>query len=98
MSIDQGSAQIGYGPAKHDPQGLLMSQLARDALAIVLAGGRGRRLGPPTHWRAKPAVPVGGKVRLIDFLLSNFVNSGGRRIGILTQYKAPSLIRHVQRG
>src|SRR5438105_2133784 len=59
MTIDQESAQLGYGPAKHDPQGLLMSQLARDTLAIVLAGGRGSRLGPLTDWRAKPAVPFG---------------------------------------
>ena len=56
MTVDQESAQLGYGPAKHDPQGLLMSQLARDTLAIVLAGGRGSRLGPLTDWRAKPAV------------------------------------------
>jgi glucose-1-phosphate adenylyltransferase len=98
MTIDQRSAQIGYGPAKHDPQGLLSSQLARDAFAIVLAGGRGSRLGPLTEWRAKPAVPFGGKFRIIDFALSNCVNSGVRRIGICTQYKAQSLIRHVQRG
>ena len=75
-----------------------MSQLARDTLAIVLAGGRGTRLGPLTDWRAKPAVPFGGKFRIIDFSLSNCVNSGVRRIGICTQYKAQSLIRHVQRG
>jgi glucose-1-phosphate adenylyltransferase len=98
MIIEQESAQIGYGPAKRDPQGLLMTQLARDALAIVLAGGRGSRLGPLTDWRAKPAVPFGGKFRIIDFSLSNCVNSGVRRIGICTQYKAQSLIRHVQRG
>ncbi|HEY2863429.1 MAG TPA: glucose-1-phosphate adenylyltransferase [Casimicrobiaceae bacterium] len=75
-----------------------MTQLARDSLAIVLAGGRGTRLGPLTDWRAKPAVPFGGKFRIIDFSLSNCVNSGVRRIGICTQYKAQSLIRHVQRG
>src|SRR5450756_287255 len=98
MTIDQESVPLGYGPAKHDPQGLLMSQLARDALAIVLAGGRGSRLGPLTEWRTKPAVPFGGKFRIIDFSLSNCVNSGIRRIGICTQYKAQSLIRHVQRG
>src|SRR5881227_141463 len=98
MSIDQGSAQIGYGPAKHDPQGLLMSQLARDTLAIVLAGGRGSRLGPLTDWRAKPAVPFGGKFRIIDFSLSNCLNSGIRRIGIATQYQSHSLIHHLQRG
>ncbi len=98
MSIDQRSSALGYGPAKHDPQGLISSQLARDAMAIVLAGGRGSRLGPLTEWRAKPAVPFGGKFRIIDFALSNCVNSGVRRIGICTQYKAQSLIRHVQRG
>ena len=64
----------------------------------MLAGGRGTRLGPLTDWRAKPAVPFGGKFRIIDFALSNCVNSGIRRIGICTQYKAQSLIRHVQRG
>src|ERR1700688_4394186 len=98
MTIDQESAQRDYGPPKHDPQGLLMSQLARDTLAIVLAGGRGRRLGPLTDWRAKPAVPFGEKFRISDFSLSSCVNSGVRRIGICTQYKAQSLIRHVQRG
>mgnify|MGYP001564321219 CR=1 FL=1 len=72
--------------------------LALDALAIILAGGRGSRLAELTDWRAKPAVPFGGKFRIIDFTLSNCVNSGVRRIGICTQYKAQSLIRHVQRG
>jgi len=72
--------------------------LARRTLALVLAGGRGARLGPLTDWRAKPSVPFGGKFRIIDFTLSNCVNSGIRRIGICTQYKAQSLIRHVQRG
>src|SRR3954465_4669921 len=71
---------------------------ARSTLAIVLAGGRGVRLGPLTDWRAKPAMPFGGKFRIIDFALSNCVNSGIRRIGICTQYRAQSLIRHVQRG
>src|SRR2546423_15305465 len=98
MTIDQESIQLGYGPAKHDPQGLLMTQLARDALAIVRAGGRGSRLAPLPVWRPKPAVPFGGKFRIIDFSLSNCVNSGVRRIGICTQYKAQSLIRHIQRG
>src|SRR5437660_3295110 len=98
MSIDQGSAQIGYGPAKHDPQGLLMSQLARDTLAIVLAGGRGSRLGPLTDWRAKPAVPFGGKFRIINLSLSNCVNTGVRRTGICKHYKAQSLNRHAQGG
>ncbi|HET9045373.1 MAG TPA: glucose-1-phosphate adenylyltransferase [Casimicrobiaceae bacterium] len=74
------------------------ARLTRSAVAVVLAGGRGTRLGPLTDWRAKPAVPFGGKFRIIDFALSNCVNSGIRRIGICTQYKAQSLIRHVQRG
>src|SRR5436189_4061540 len=98
MAKEQRSVQIGYGPTKREPQGALMSALARDTLAIVLAGGRGSRLGPLTDWRAKPAVPFGGKFRLLDFSLSNCVNSGVRRIGICTQDKAPGLIRHVQRG
>jgi glucose-1-phosphate adenylyltransferase len=67
-------------------------------MAIILAGGRGTRLGRLTDWRAKPAVPFGGKFRFIDFPLSNCVNSGIRRIGVCTQYKAQSLIRHVQHG
>ncbi len=75
-----------------------LRNLAHDTLAIVLAGGRGSRLAELTDWRAKPAVPFGGKFRIIDFALSNCVNSGVRRIGICTQYKAQSLIRHVQRG
>src|SRR5207249_690775 len=70
----------------------------KSALALILAGGRGSRLEQLTDWRAKPAVPFGGKFRIIDFALSNCVNSGIRRIGICTQYKAQSLIRHVQRG
>ena len=75
-----------------------VSRLTRDTLALVLAGGRGSRLCELTEWRAKPAVPFGGKFRLIDFPLSNCVNSGIRRIGVLTQYKAHSLIRHLVRG
>jgi glucose-1-phosphate adenylyltransferase len=76
----------------------LVSQITRSTMALVLAGGRGSRLEQLTEWRAKPAVPFGGKFRIIDFTLSNCVNSGIRRIGICTQYKAQSLIRHVQRG
>jgi len=72
--------------------------LTRNTIAMVLAGGRGSRLEQLTDWRAKPSVHFGGKFRIIDFTLSNCVNSGIRRIGILTQYKAQSLIRHVQRG
>jgi glucose-1-phosphate adenylyltransferase len=72
--------------------------LARDAMAYVLAGGRGSRLMELTDRRAKPAVYFAGKSRIIDFALSNAINSGIRRIGIATQYKAHSLIRHLQRG
>src|SRR5436190_1940783 len=94
----QAAARLEYGAVKHDPHGPLITQLSRDALAIILAGGRGSRLGPLTDWRAKPAVPFGGKFRIIDFALSNCLNSGIRRIGIATQYKAQSLIHHLQRG
>src|SRR5262244_4139786 len=72
--------------------------LARSAMALVLAGGRGSRLQELTDWRAKPAVYFGGKFRIIDFALSNALNSGIRRIAVATQYKAHSLIRHMQRG
>ena len=75
-----------------------VSRLTRDTLALIMAGGRGTRLQHLTLWRAKPAVPFGGKFRIIDFPLSNCVNSGIRRIGVLTQYKAHSLIVHIQHG
>lgn len=74
-----------------------VTALTRNTLALVLAGGEGSRLRELTEWRAKPAVPFGGKYRIIDFVLSNCVNSGIRKIGVLTQYKSHSLIRHVQR-
>jgi glucose-1-phosphate adenylyltransferase len=70
----------------------------KSTYAIILAGGRGSRLHQLTAWRAKPAAPFGGKHRIIDFALSNCVNSGIRRIGVATQYKAHSLIRHLQQG
>ena len=76
----------------------LVSRLTRDTLALILAGGRGSRLKQLTDWRAKPAVPFGGKFRIIDFPLSNCMNSGIRRIGVMTQYKSHSLIRHIQLG
>ena len=72
--------------------------LARSTMAYVLAGGRGSRLMELTSFRAKPAVYFGGKSRIIDFALSNALNSGIRRIAVATQYKAHSLIRHLQRG
>ena len=74
------------------------NRLAQQTMAFVLAGGRGSRLQELTEFRAKPAVYFGGKSRIIDFPLSNAVNSGIRRIGVATQYKAHSLIRHLQRG
>ena len=74
------------------------SQLTHRTYGIVLAGGRGRRLHQLTDWRAKPAVPFAGKLKIVDFVLSNCVNSDIRRIGVLTQYKAQSLIRHIERG
>jgi glucose-1-phosphate adenylyltransferase len=75
-----------------------VSRLTRNTLALILAGGRGSRLKQLTQWRAKPSVPFGGKFRIVDFPLSNCINSGIRRIGVLTQYKAHSLILHIQRG
>ena len=75
----------------------IQSPLARDAMAYVLAGGRGSRLMELTDRRAKPAVYFGGMSRIVDFALSNAINSGIRRIGVATQYKAHSLIRHMNR-
>ncbi|MBU6193679.1 MAG: glucose-1-phosphate adenylyltransferase, partial [Burkholderiales bacterium] len=72
--------------------------LARRTIALVLAGGRGSRLKQLTDSRAKPAVYFGGKFRIVDFALSNCLNSGIRRIGVITQYKSHSLLRHLQRG
>ena len=75
-----------------------VSRLTHNTLAIILAGGQGSRLKELTSWRAKPSVPFGGKFRIIDFPLSNCVNSGIRRIGVATQYKSHSLIQHIQQG
>jgi len=75
-----------------------LSRLTRGTLAIIMAGGRGERLRHLTEDRCKPATPFGGKFRIIDFALSNCVNSGIRQISVLTQYKAHSLIQHIQRG
>lgn len=75
-----------------------ISNLTKRTVAMILAGGRGSRLKNLTDWRAKPAVQFGGKFRIIDFPLSNCINSGIRRINVATQYKAQSLIQHVQRG
>ncbi|WP_137718558.1 glucose-1-phosphate adenylyltransferase [Methylobacillus flagellatus] len=75
-----------------------ISALTKNTVALILAGGRGSRLKNMTDWRAKPAVPFGGKFRIIDFPLSNCMNSGVRRIGVVTQYKSHSLMQHIQRG
>ncbi len=81
------------------PEELALSlDLPKRAVALVLAGGRGSRLKSLTERRAKPAVYFGGKFRIVDFALSNCLNSGIRRIGVITQYKSHSLLRHVQRG
>jgi glucose-1-phosphate adenylyltransferase len=78
--------------------GRYVSRLTSGTLAVIMAGGRGERLRDLTAHRCKPATPFGGKFRIIDFVLSNCVNSGIRQISVLTQYKAQSLIQHVQRG
>ena len=75
-----------------------ISHLTASTVAFVLAGGKGARLKALTDWRAKPGVPFGGKFRIIDFPLSNCINSGIRRISVVTQYKSHSLQRHLQRG
>jgi len=75
-----------------------ISRLTRKTLAVVLAGGRGSRLGPLTDWRTKPAVPFAGKFRIVDFTLSNCVNSDIRKACVLTQYKSHSLIQHLMQG
>lgn len=75
-----------------------VSRLTKNTMALILAGGRGSRLYELTNWRAKPALYFGGKYRIIDFPLSNCVNSGIRKVGVLTQYKAHSLVRHLIRG
>ncbi len=75
-----------------------ISVLTKNSIALILAGGRGSRLKDLTKWRAKPALQFGGKFRIVDFPLSNCINSGIRRIGVVTQYKAHSLIQHIQHG
>ncbi|GGD67323.1 glucose-1-phosphate adenylyltransferase [Lacimicrobium alkaliphilum] len=75
-----------------------ISRLTRDTYALILAGGKGSRLHELTEWRAKPSVHFGGKFRIIDFPLSNCINSGIKKIGVATQYKAHSLIKHLMRG
>jgi glucose-1-phosphate adenylyltransferase len=79
-------------------QGRFVSLLTRETLALIMAGGRGSRLQQLTLYRSKPAVHFGGKYRIIDFTLSNCINSGIRKVGVLTQYKSHSLIQHLQSG
>jgi glucose-1-phosphate adenylyltransferase len=85
-------------PAARLNSGRYVSRLTSGTMAIIMAGGRGERLKELTVGRAKPAAPFGGKFRIIDFVLSNCVNSGIRQIAVMTQYKAQSLIQHVNRG
>jgi glucose-1-phosphate adenylyltransferase len=87
----------GDGMSQQD-KSRFVSLMTKNTYAMILAGGRGSRLHQLTDWRAKPAVPFGGKFRIIDFVLSNCVNSGIRRIGVATQYKSHSLLQHIQRG
>lgn len=81
-----------------DKAARFVSRLTHNTLALVLAGGRGSRLGALTDWRTKPAVPFGGKFRIIDFTLSNCLNSDIKQVCVLTQYKSHSLIQHMLRG
>ena len=85
------------GVEKNDPL-MLARQLPIKSVALILAGGRGTRLKDLTNKRAKPAVHFGGKFRIIDFALSNCINSGIRRIGVITQYQSHTLVQHIQRG
>ncbi|OGS91935.1 MAG: glucose-1-phosphate adenylyltransferase [Gallionellales bacterium GWA2_60_18] len=98
MNTEVSRVQRKYLPAPGETASRFVSRITKNTYAMVLAGGRGSRLHQLTDWRAKPAVPFGGKFRIIDFVLSNCVNSGIRRIGVATQYKSHSLIQHMQRG
>lgn len=96
--MDPLSTSAKRTPSKQVSPKRYVSRLTQSTLAIIMAGGRGERLKHLTDNRCKPATQFGGKFRIIDFVLSNCVNSGIRRISVLTQYKAHSLIRHLQRG
>ncbi len=98
MNAELGYLQKKYHVAMENTAPRFISRITKNTYAMVLAGGRGSRLHQLTDWRAKPAVPFGGKFRIIDFVLSNCVNSGIRHIGVATQYKSHSLIQHIQRG
>ena len=100
MKFDNATAYLASAveePVQTHSDPRFVSRLTKSTLALVMAGGRGSRLGPMTQWRAKPAVPIAGKFRIIDFSLFNCINSGIRRIGVLTQYKSHSLIQHLQK-
>ena len=98
MSSNQFNERRKVSIKQEPPSDRFISNLTKNTVAIILAGGRGSRLKNLTDWRAKPAVQFGGKFRIIDFPLSNCINSGIRRINVATQYKAQSLIQHIQRG
>lgn len=98
MPEDSSTGPLDYRARDRGARSGRTSDLAHRTVAFVLAGGRGTRLKQLTDRRAKPAVPFAGNLKIIDFALSNCVNSGIRRIAVLTQYKAQSLIRHVERG
>src|SRR5687767_15373823 len=94
MAIDvEERASVRSAPRETDSR--TVARAVRNTVAIVLAGGRGARLKQLTDWRAKPAVPFAGKFRIIDFTLSNCVNSGIYTVGILTQYRPHSLNEHI---
>jgi len=96
--LSENMSSVETKMAQDNTSSRFISTLTKNTLALILAGGRGSRLKDMTNWRAKPAVPFGGKFRIIDFPLSNCMNSGIRRIGVVTQYKSHSLIQHIQRG
>ena len=96
--MNQSCPHYDYCGQRESADPRFVSALTKSTFAVLLAGGRGSRLHQLTDWRAKPAVPFGGKFRIVDFTLSNCVNSGVRRVAVATQYKAHSLIRHLQRG
>ena len=98
MISGRGDTPVKLNTADSAHQQRHVSLLTRKTVALVLAGGRGSRLHELTVWRAKPAVHFGGKFHIVDFALSNAINSGIRRVGVLTQYKAHSLVRHLRDG
>ncbi len=98
LALDPGCVHYDYCTLREQRDPRFISHLTKQTYGFVLAGGRGSRLLGLTDWRAKPAVPFGGKFRIVDFTLSNCVNSGVRRIGVATQYKSQTLIQHLQRG